>query len=55
MDMCLTPATVLAIQEAAEAFLVRLFEDTNLVHNTRKVCYNNAEGHEAGSSEFGGY
>ena len=30
MDMCLTPATVLALQEAAEAFLVRLFEDTNL-------------------------
>ena len=30
MDMCLTPATVLALQEAAEAFLIRLFEDTNL-------------------------
>ena len=29
-DMCLTPATVLALQEAAEAYLVRLFEDTNL-------------------------
>ena len=28
--MRLTPATVLAIQEAAEAFLIRLFEDTNL-------------------------
>ena len=30
MDMHLTPATVLALQEAAEAFLIRLFEDTNL-------------------------
>ena len=30
MDMCLTPATVLALQEAAEAFLIRLLEDTNL-------------------------
>ena len=30
LDMQLTPATVLAIQEAAEAFLVCLFEDTNL-------------------------
>ena len=30
MDMHLTPAMVLALQEAAEAFLVRLFEDTNL-------------------------
>ena len=30
MDMRLTPATVLALQEAAEAFLIRLFEDTNL-------------------------
>ena len=29
-DFCLTPATVLALQEAAEAFLIRLFEDTNL-------------------------
>ena len=28
--ICATPTTVLAIQEAAEAFLVRLFEDTNL-------------------------
>ena len=28
--MHLTPATVLALQEAAEAFLIRLFEDTNL-------------------------
>ena len=28
--MCLTPAMALALQEAAEAFLVRLFEDTNL-------------------------
>ena len=30
MDMHLTPAMVLALQETAEAFLVRLFEDTNL-------------------------
>ena len=30
MDMCLTPATVLAIQEAVEAFLMRLFKDTNM-------------------------
>ena len=30
MDMRLTPATVFAIQEAAEAFLVQLLEDTNL-------------------------
>ena len=29
-DFCLTPATVLALQEAAESFLVCLFEDTNL-------------------------
>ena len=29
-DMCLTPTTVLALQEAAEAYLVRLFKDTNL-------------------------
>ena len=29
-DILLTPATVLALQEAAEAYLVRLFEDTNL-------------------------
>ena len=29
-DMQLTPATVLALHEAAEAFLVQLFEDTNL-------------------------
>ena len=29
-DFCLTPATVLALQEAAESFLMRLFEDTNL-------------------------
>ena len=37
MDMCLTPATVLALQEAAEAFLIRLFEDTNLcaIHTKR--------------------
>ena len=30
MDMHLILATVLALQEAAEAFFVRLFEDTNL-------------------------
>ena len=30
LDMQLTPATILAIQEAAEAFLISLFEDTNL-------------------------
>ena len=30
LDMWLTPATILAIQEAAEAFLICLFEDTNL-------------------------
>ena len=29
-DFCLTPATVLVLQEAAEAFLIRFFEDTNL-------------------------
>ena len=29
-DMCLTLATMLALQEAVEAFLVRLFEDTSL-------------------------
>ena len=29
-DFHLTPATVLALQEAAEAFLIRLFEDTDL-------------------------
>ena len=29
-DMHLTPATVLALQEAAKAFLIRLFEDTNM-------------------------
>ena len=29
-DLCLTPATVLVLQEAAEGFLMRLFEDTNL-------------------------
>ena len=29
-DLCLTPATVLALQEAAESFLVQSFEDTNL-------------------------
>ena len=36
-DFCLTPATVLALQEAAEAFLIRLFEDTNLcaIHTKR--------------------
>ena len=29
-DFFLTPATVLALQEAAEGFLMWLFEDTNL-------------------------
>ena len=29
-DLRLTPATVIALQEAAESFLVCLFEDTNL-------------------------
>ena len=29
-DLHLTPATMLALQEAAESFLVYLFEDTNL-------------------------
>ena len=29
-DFHLAPATVLALQEAAEAFLIRLFKDTNL-------------------------
>ena len=29
-DLCLTSVTVLALQEAAEAFLIRLFKDTNL-------------------------
>ena len=29
-DICLAPATMLALQEAAEGFLVRLFEGTNL-------------------------
>ena len=29
-DLCCTPATVLALQEAAESFLVCLFEDMNL-------------------------
>ena len=28
-DFCLTPATIFALQEAAQAFLVWLFEDTN--------------------------
>ena len=40
MDMRRTPATVFAIQEAAEAFLVRLFGGHQLVCNTRKVCHN---------------
>ena len=30
MDIHLTPALVLALQEAAEAFLISLFKDTNL-------------------------
>ena len=36
-DLYLTPATMLALQEAAEAFLVCLFEDTNLcaIHTKR--------------------
>ena len=29
-DLYLAPATVIALQEAAESFLVYLFEDTNL-------------------------
>ena len=41
MDMHLTPAMVLALQEAAEAFLIRLFEDTNLCAIHAK-SYNNA-------------
>ena len=29
-DLCLTPATMLALQDVAEGFLMRLFKDTNL-------------------------
>ena len=54
-DMRLTPATVLTLQEAAESFLVRLFEDTNLCANKCQESYDYAEGHEAGLENLGRY
>ena len=53
-DMCLTPATVLALQEAAEAFLVRLFEGHKRMCHTCQEGYHNAKGHEAGIENLGG-
>ena len=42
----------MALQEAAEAYLIRLFEDTNLcaIH---AMGYNNAQGYPAGETYQG--
>merc|ERR1712224_684008 len=41
-DLRLKSTTMLALQEATEAYVVGLFEDTNLC-NTRKTCHYYAE------------
>ena len=50
-DMRVQSIAVLALQEAAEAYLVGLFEDTNLcatVRNSRSQMHCHAEGHAVG-------
>ena len=47
-------AAIMALQEASEAFLVKLFENSNLcaIH-CKRVMYSNAQGHEVGSQNHG--
>ena len=52
MDLRFQPQVIGALQEAAEAYLVGLFEDTNLRH-TCQTCYNHAQGHSVGKENPG--
>ena len=48
-DLRFQSSAIGALQEASEAYLVGLFEDTNLCH-PRQACDHSAEGHGAGAS-----
>ena len=50
-DLRFQGSAVLALQEAAEAYLVGLFEDTNLcaIH-AKRACNHHAQGYSAGSA-----
>ena len=44
-DLRFQSSAVMALQEASEAYLVGLFEDTNLCAIHAKACHNHAQGH----------
>ena len=48
-DLRFQSSAVMALQEASEAYLVGLFEDTKPVCHPRQACHHHAQGHPAGS------
>ena len=52
VDVRFRSSTLMAFQEAAEAYLIRLFEDMNLCH-PRQTGYNNAQRYPAGETYQG--
>ena len=52
-DLRFQSSAVLALQEASEAYLVGLFEDTNLCAISRQTCHHHAQRHPVGSSNSG--
>ena len=52
-DLRFQSAVILCLQEAAEAYLVRLFDDANLCAIHAKSSYHHAEGHTAGKTNPG--
>ena len=47
-DLRFAVQTMVALQEAAEAYLVGLFEDANFLCNPRKKSYYHAQGYPSG-------
>ena len=47
-DLRFQSSAVMALQEASEAYLVGLFEDTKLVRHPRQACHHHAQGHSVG-------
>ena len=51
-DLRFQPQAIGALQEAAEAYLVRVVRGHKLVRHTCKACYDNAQGHSVGPSNL---